>query len=102
MRDSAIQILPYSLLLLEVPLFALAALLSKRFIIGLWTIGLVYPFAVILTDRDMYTTKSFLMLVVGTGTIPTLIAAALLHFSSSSNTVSPGTENHGAKNDANG
>ena len=85
MQGSAKDLFPYVLLVLVVPLFALAMTLSKRFIIGLWTIALVYPSALILIEGDLYTTKPDLFFVVGT--IASLLIASLSHFSARSNAI---------------
>lgn len=97
MQHSAIHLFPYALLLLEVPFFALASRPSRRFIIGLWAVAFVYPFAAILINRDLFTTKFALMFFVGVGTIASLLAAALLQYSAGLIAVIRDPEIHGAK-----
>jgi hypothetical protein len=95
MQYSTLHILTHLLLLFGFPLFVLAVALSRQLIIGLWTIALVYPLAVILIDRDVYTTESFLMFEAGIGTIASLLAAALLQYGVRPLAVPGGAESHG-------
>ena len=95
MQYSAIHLLPHVLLLLEVPLLALAMLLSRRFITVLWAIALVYPSAILFDHPD--TTKSTLMLFPGIGTFATLVVATLLQFCPRLIALSPDSKIHGAK-----
>jgi hypothetical protein len=72
------HLFPHALLLLEVPLFALAMTVSRRFILGLWAIALVYPSVLLMEGQQ--TNRSALMVFPGVGTIATLMAAALLQY----------------------
>jgi hypothetical protein len=91
------ELVPFILLALEVPLFALSLGVSRRFVIFLWTVAFIYPFAVILLADDMFYAKSFLMLVVGTGTISLVLVAALLQYSLRFDGVSRGADSLGTK-----
>lgn len=71
--------------------------MSRRFVLGLWTIALIYPLTVILIDRDMFTTRSFMLYVAGVGAITTLIAAALLQYCVRPIPVPSNLESNGAK-----
>jgi hypothetical protein len=97
---SAKELVPFLLLALEVPLFALAVGVSKRFIICLWATTFIYPFAVILLTRDMFDkgSRSFLMLVVGAGTVALALVAALLRYSTRFDVISHGADSQGTKN----
>ena len=93
-QGSAKEVFPFVLLVLEVPFFAMAMTVSKRFIIGLWIIVLIYPSALILIEGDLYTAKPDLFFVVGT--IASLLVASLSHFSARSNAILRNRKSGGA------
>lgn len=100
MKYSVRHLFPHVLLLLEVPLFALAMTVSRRFIIGLWTIALVYPAVILMDGQD--TSKSALMLFPGVGAIATLLAAVLLQCFARPFADARNTEGRGARYAAKG
>ena len=87
------------LLVLGVPLFALAVGVSRRFIRVLWVMTFIYPFSVLLLAGDSFDTKSSLMFVVGTGTISLALLAALLQFSARFDSLPNETDSQGATHD---
>jgi len=102
MQRPAKEFVPYLLLVLGVPLFALAVGVSRRFILFLWTMAFIYPFAVLLLAGYSFDTKSSLMFVVGAGTISLALLAALLQFSAHFNSLPIKTDSQGVKHDPTG
>jgi|GEM_PF-5047979 len=73
--------IPYTLLVLELPLFAFAAGVSRKFIALLWAMALIYPLALILFAREAFIANSFMMSLSVAGTISFALVAALLQYS---------------------
>lgn len=84
MQYPAKAFIPYSLLVLELPLFALAAGVSKKFASLLWAMALIYPLALILFAREAFIANSFMKFLSVAGTISFALVAALLHCSARS------------------
>jgi hypothetical protein len=83
------EVVPFLLLVLEVPMFGLVLLVSKRFIAGLWGMAVVYPLAVLLLAADALEQKALLIVVVGVGTISFVLLAALLRYGTTFEEVPP-------------
>jgi hypothetical protein len=99
MQRPAKEFVPCLLLVLGVPLFALAVGVSRRFILLLWTMAFIYPFAELLLAGDSFDTKSSLMFVVGAGTISLALLAALLQFSARFDSIPIETDSQEVKHD---
>jgi hypothetical protein len=93
------EIIPYLLLVLAVPLFALASGGSKLFIRLIWTTAFIYPFTVLLFESDAFDTKSFMMLVAAAGTLSFVLLAALLQFSTRFKSLPIETDSQGAEHE---
>ena len=71
---------PYLLLVLEFPLFVLATVFSKRFILPLWAMAVIFPLAMILLARQIFIANSFMILVTAAEAVSFPILAALLRY----------------------
>jgi hypothetical protein len=80
MQYPARAFIPYSLLVLELPLFVLATVVSRRFIGPLWAMAFIYPLALILFARDIFIENTFMTLLSGAGTISFALLAVLLQY----------------------
>lgn len=89
---------PFVLLVLGVPLFLLALEVSKRFILFIWALAVIYPLSLILIEGGDFSSRSFLMILAGAGTISLVLLAALLRYSASLELPPIETDSEGVKN----
>jgi|ERR1017187_1100611 hypothetical protein len=77
----ATALVPFLLLGLELPIFALSVGVSRRFYPGLWAIAIMHPLAMLLFGSPINGHGHFLRVVFReSATIPLLLIAALVQF----------------------